>query len=135
MRQWPAPLEQSAATLYGASFTTVNESVNIQSVGASAGLLARWNSATQTGYQVVWDGSMVQLFSVVNGMATRIGMHALSGTTGTLQLVVNGTNLEVLFDNSLLIGPLTDTTITGPGTAGLFSLGGSSFKSYSFTGS
>ena len=126
--------EQSAATLYGASFTTVNESVNIQSVGASAGLLARWNSATQTGYQVVWDGSMVQLFSVVNGMATRIGMHALSGTTGTLQLVVSGTTLQVLFNNSLVIN-LTDSTITGPGTVGLYSGGGSTFGTYTVNGS
>ena len=59
MWQRPAQSEQSEATLYGSSLATVNESVNILSVGTGAGLLARWNSATQTGYQVVWDGSMV----------------------------------------------------------------------------
>src|SRR5262249_35437046 len=59
-----AAAQTSEATLYGVSISTVDESVTIVTQGTSAGLLARWNSATQTGYEVLLTGTSLKLFSV-----------------------------------------------------------------------
>jgi hypothetical protein len=128
---------QSEATLYGASFTTVDESVTIVSQGTSAGLLARWNSATQTGYEVTLTGTTLTLFRVQGGVATQIGTATTGGATGTLRLVISGNNLQVFFTGSVspLINVTDLTPLSGPGTVGLFSGGGSVFGSFSVTGS
>src|SRR5262249_35120606 len=118
----------SEATLYGTSLTTVDESANIVTEGTSAGLLARWNSATQTGYAVELIGTTLKVFSVVNGTATQIGPTVTTAaSTGTLRFTISGTTLQVYFNGTALFSGsgITDGTIPGPGTVGLFS-GGSS---------
>jgi hypothetical protein len=132
-----AALIQSEATLYGTSLTTVDESATIANPGTSgAGLLARWNSAMQTGYEAIWTGTQVQLFAVVNGVANQIGTSApATGSSGTLRLIVSGNTQQVFFNGTLLITG-NDSTIGGPGLVGLISLGGSSaFGLYTVNGS
>jgi hypothetical protein len=132
-----AALVQSEATLYGANFTSVDESVTIASQGTSAGLLARWNSVTQTGYEVTLTGTTLTLFRVQGGAVTQIGTATTSSATGTLRLVVSGNNLQVFFTGNVspLINVTDLTPLSGPGTVGLFSRGGSIFGTYSVTGS
>jgi hypothetical protein len=67
-------------------------------------------------------------------VATQIGSATTSGTTGTLQLVVTNTHLQVFFGGSLLIDVM-NSAIAGPGTVGLISVGGSAFGVYSVSGS
>ena len=129
----------SEATLYGAQLTTVDESVNVIGQGTSAGLLARWNSATQTGYEVVLSGTTVFLYRVQNGTATLLTSAATGVGTGTLRFKVStvGSNAELqvwLGGNPLI--DFTDTTpLSGSGTVGLFSGGGTAFSSYTVSGS
>jgi hypothetical protein len=125
----------SGATLYGTSLTTVDESADIVTQGTAAGLMARWNSATMTGYSVRFSGTSLKLFSVVNGVSTQIGTTATTATTtGTVRLTISGSTLQVFFNGTLMIN-VTDSTITGAGSVGIFSAGNSAFDSFSVSGS
>jgi hypothetical protein len=129
---------QSEATLYGAQLTNVDESVNIATQGTSAGLLARWNSATQTGYEVLLTGTTLNVYSVQNGMlGMPIATMTTSGSTGTLRFTVTGTTLQVYFNGTALFSGsgFIDSSISGPGTVGLISGGSSAFGTYTVSGS
>ena len=132
---------QSEATLYGAQLTQVDESVNVVSEGTSAGLLAQWNSATQTGYEVVLSGTTVFLYRVQNGTSTLLTSAATGGGgTGVLRFKVStvGSNAELqvwLGGGNPLIDFMDTTPLGGPGSVGLLSGGGSSFGTYAASGS
>ena len=130
----------SPATLYGILLTTVDESLTIAADGTGgSGLLAQWNSTTQTGYRAVMQPSgviaiqLVQNGSVTNTLATISGQP----TTGTLRFVVSGTSLKVFLNgSSSALLSAVDSTITGTGAVGMQSLtGGSAFTNYIVSGS
>ena len=131
---------QSEATLYGAQLTTVDESVNVIGQGTSAGLLARWNSATQTGYEVILSGTTVSLYRVLNGTATLLTSASTGGgSTGVLRFKVStvGSNAELqVWVGSNPLMDYTDTTpVSGSGAVGLFSGGSSAFGTFTVNGS
>lgn len=88
-----------------------------------AGLVAR-RTATNTYYAIalVTNVGDLRLDKLVAGTATNLGSVATAdqGAFHTFRLEVFGDQLKVYRDNVLVIGPVTDTSITAAGRAGLY---------------
>lgn len=96
---------------------------NSPSVGIF-GRLTGTGAAQVNGYQArfVNNGSGFVLARFNNNVSTTIGsmvMNMAAGSTFKLTLQQRGTQLALLLDGSVVIGPFTDAAFAGPGFAGM----------------
>jgi hypothetical protein len=112
-------------------------------LGTEAGLLAQWNSSTNSGYEIVLDSSgVVHLYKVTNGnfgvdeVATSVPV-TLSGLSQKLEVEATGGALTVYLNDQFLFS-FADTS-SPSGSAGIISIGngvsaGPAFDSFSVKG-
>jgi hypothetical protein len=132
----------STATLYGTALSNLDESLVVNSVGASSagGLLARWNATTNSGYMGVLTGTgasqQVEILAVQNlgtgsQSITVLGSAAAPGSGGMLEFKVSGTSLQLFYNSGAAIVSITNSLFTSSGGAGIGSTaGGSLFGTY-----
>ncbi len=89
-----------------------------------AGVCARMQAGANTMYWVIYghDTTNIRLFKNVAGTQTQLGSsysYTLSGTA-SLKLTVDGDQISVQLGGSTVIGPVTDTSITSAGKAGVW---------------
>jgi hypothetical protein len=89
-----------------------------------AGVCARMQSGANTMYWCIYghNTTNVRLFKNVAGTQTQLGSSYTYTLTGTaaLKLICNGDQISVTLDGSTIIGPVTDTSITNAGKAGVW---------------
>ena len=93
--------------------------------GISCGPTARHSTSAQTFYHFRFaTGSGWQLFKFIAGAPTQLGSTIAStsfaaGQTKKATIEVSGTTLKCYVDGSLVIGPITDTSITAANRPGM----------------
>lgn len=89
-------------------------------LGDSLGPCVRCDTASDTYYCAIWDGSITRLVKVVSGTQTVVDTFAgtFGGIGRTLRLSVSGSTLEA-FDNGVSLGTISDGDITGHTRAGV----------------
>lgn len=93
------------------------------------GVVARVNTAQATCYMARYRyNTGVQLFKFVNNttavqLGSTVSGNLSNGGTMVLKLTVNGDQISVSKDGSVVIGPITDTDITAAGYAGIWGNG------------
>ncbi len=92
---------------------------------AAPGVAGRIWTSTQTLYFARYRAnSGYQLWKYVAGTATQLGStysHTMSGgESHQITLSMLGTSISMLVDGAVLIGPITDSSITAAGYAGLY---------------
>ena len=103
---------QRGVALRGEPHNSTTVSATVVNAGSGAGVVANWNSATQSGYELLLSGSSLQLYTVVNGVATPLGTaNSLGGERYGRAAGERGHALGVL-QRSFLIFSLNDTTFT-----------------------
>jgi hypothetical protein len=128
----PAPLD--AASIIGV--LTGSVTVTTTMTGFGGGVLADWNSATQSGYAVILNSSTtLTVYNIQNG---QLGSAAFTwtfsalATTNTLQVTVSGTTLTPTINGTGLTPvSFTDPTSFAAGSVGIVSTGGTIFTSFS----
>jgi hypothetical protein len=126
----------NVGALFGVNLTTsTNVSAAVVNAGSGAGVVADWNSTTNSGYALLLSGSMLQLYKATSGTLTALGTARAAGAaTGNVQLVAASGVLSVYFNGSLLF-TVNDTTFTS-GSAGLIAKGlNVAFSSFTLSGS
>jgi hypothetical protein len=102
------------------------------SSSSNAGVCARWSNSANTGYYAHVDGNdastvRVRLYKIVAGTETQLSSTFTAswsvGQTKRLSLRALGSQVSVLVDGSLAVGPVTDTSISSPGQAGVYIIG------------
>jgi hypothetical protein len=121
----------SLAVLNGVSESDVSVAAWFDLTAPTAsygGLLARYNTATATGYHadVTRSGGLntFSIYRMVNGGFTLLAQAKLAGdATGTLRLEVVGSSLKLFFrdgsNGDRLVAFARDTVVTAAGTVGL----------------
>jgi streptogramin lyase len=137
----------SVSSLVGVDVTSADVMATIVSLppaGTSAGVVADWNAATQSGYELVLVhqlvlGTSLQLAKIVNGVATTLvsvlpaNLPPL-GISPTVELQANGSNLTA-YVNGVFLFTFTDTISPfSSGSVGLAGSNGGALSSFSVTG-
>lgn len=135
--QWATAVAPSAYACYrhtatpGSANYTVTADIVKRSVGSSSpilGVTGRASAAAQTFYWAIYTHSAgnIRLFKMVSGTQTQIGgNHSFTLTNNvpaSLQLRMDGSNISAWLNGSQVIGPITDTDITGAGHGGIIIL-------------
>lgn len=83
------------------------------------GVGVRWSSSADTGYYAIADSSgHVYIYKNVTGTQTQLGSAIATwavNQTSRLTLAVAGTKLNAWWDGALVIGPITDSSISSVG--------------------
>jgi hypothetical protein len=126
------------ATVYGMSKSNVSVRVNVLrlTAGASAGVAARYNTATgdMDFAQLVNRSGIgyVEIWRVRRGVRTRLSVTSLGRGVvgGLLQFDVAGTQLSVSV-NGHVFGRVNDTVVLGAGTVGIIGSKGAGVDNFS----
>lgn len=89
------------------------------------GVCARMQSGVQTMYAVLYTGSAnnIRMFKYVGGSQAQLGstyLYTLTSTPAKLTIRVENDQISAYLDDSLIIGPVTDTSITTSGKSGIY---------------
>lgn len=121
---------RNTATPSGADYDVEADIVK-RSVGSASpmlGVIGRASSSAQTFYWVIYTHSAgnIRLFRMVGGTQTQLGSNysftLTNNVAARLRLRMNGSAISVWLDGTQVIGPITDTSITAAGHAGLIML-------------
>lgn len=133
------------ALLYGVASADVSESVQIVNLlsGQTAGLVARYQSTGNGGsyYFAALSrsstGYTATIYKCVGGVFTVLARATLSPAlfngTGTIEFDVIGSSLHLSVmngENAVVVAKATDTSIAGPGTAGIRGSAQTQFTNY-----
>src|SRR5262249_50191910 len=128
----------TVSSVFGANVGSADVQATIANVGTGmVGLVADWNSATQSGYALLVSSSQGQLVKVANGAITNT-LFSLSMSVGsgshTLELQANSDALTGYLDGQLLFSLVDPTAnLYTSGSAGMAALGGSGAALSSFS--
>ena len=131
----------NVASLYGVhlSNVSVEATMPLTGEGSGGGVVAQWNSATQSGYMLILSSpGTLTLYKVTNSVATvlksQTGLRFIGATSLTVELDATLTGDLTASVNGNPIFQVTDTTYMS-GSVGLASNGGSTFTSFTASGS
>jgi predicted outer membrane repeat protein len=117
--------------------STVDVQATIASIsGTGAGVVADWNGATQSGYELLMTGTQIALYKVTSGSpgVAPLATFATSATSGTLELVANGSTLSAFLNGQFLFTYTDNSNPFTYGSVGLASMGSASFSRFSVVG-
>lgn len=123
-----AAVYQYAATPPSASYSVWADIAKLSGNtgnGPRMGVCGRMAASADTFYYALYshDLTNIRLFKRVAGVQTQLGSsytYTLTGTAAKLELVMNGSAISVKLNDSVVIGPVTDTDITAAGRAGIY---------------
>jgi hypothetical protein len=125
-------------SVIGVNRSSVDVQATIGTIGTSAGVVADWNSATQSGYELLLTPTQVQLVKVVNGVAgSPLVTQAVNplGSNNVLELQANGSTLTACLNGQFLFTFTDNSSPFTSGSVGLAASGNASaFSSFSVTG-
>jgi hypothetical protein len=115
---------QHSATPPSANYRVVATFTHIGGALAyEIGLTGRAATGADTLYFLLHQrsGNRTRLFKRVAGSQTQLGSEytGYTLTTGSFELVMDGDQISVKIDGSTVVGPVTDTSITAAGKAGV----------------
>ncbi len=94
------------------------------STASISGVVGRYDTTADTGYVARYDASsgFYALVKRVAGVNTTLGTFTAGfavGSTHTIKLRMVGTQISLYVDDTLRVGPITDTSVTAANSAGI----------------
>jgi hypothetical protein len=130
----------SVSSVVGVDRSSVDVQATIAFLdGGSGGVVAQWNSATQSGYELVLSSTQVQLVKIVNGVAgSPLATQSVTplASNNVLELQANGSTLTAYLNGQFLFTFTDNSSPFTSGSVGLAASGGTGpvFASFSVTG-
>ena len=125
-----------ALSSYTPPSANYQSSATFQSNNGSLGLFVRANSAADTNYfgGCTVASSICYIYKTVAGTPNQLGTTYSftwsAGAVHTLTLSANGTSISLAIDGTVVIGPITDSSISSVGQAGIRLQAGASATSF-----